>query len=139
MPLNVKPLETLSAVRVGLVAGWGDQVAGEKVFQSMPVTALSMRFASSSSNPPAVPTGPANATTCQPTTSAAMAPIANNNIVRLLTTHSPYLLTSAPVAEPMHMRPSSLPLGPQSSEPIVLFSLQHLLSLPASLVSGGSG
>src|SRR5215203_3865585 len=43
----------------------------------------------------------ANAATCQPTTSAAMTPIPNNHLVRLLTTHSPYLLTSAHVAEPI--------------------------------------
>src|SRR5215204_4840970 len=42
-----------------------------------------------------LPVRAANATTCQPMTSAAMTPIPNKNLVRLLTTHSPthYLLS----------------------------------------------
>src|SRR5215208_2223917 len=90
MPLNWKPSAVkLSGVcRVGVVAGWGDHMTSAKLFQSMPVAASSARFASSSSNPCAEPTGPANAAICQPRSSAPMT-VSTNNIVRLLTTVSP--------------------------------------------------
>src|SRR5215218_7879247 len=57
MPLNVKPLTTLSACRVGVELGLGSQVALEKPFQSNVL--LTTRFASSSAKPAPVPTGPA--------------------------------------------------------------------------------
>jgi hypothetical protein len=51
-------------------------------------------------------------------TSAAMTPIPNKNLVRLLTTvsptHLPTLLISAPVAELTLLRPSNLPIDPVS-------------------------
>jgi hypothetical protein len=78
----------------------------------------------------------ANAVTCQPTTSAMMAPSANTTIVRLLTTESPCLFTHYRISVSQLLlqswlltRPSNLPTSPQSSEPIMLFSLRHLLSL----------
>src|SRR5215208_207367 len=80
-----------------------------------------------------LPVRAANATTCQPMTSAAMTPIPNRNLVRLLTTHSPthYLLSLSRLLfqSCLLTRPSNLPIGPVSSEPIMLFSLRNPLPL----------
>src|SRR5215218_3373046 len=103
MPRNWKPLAVLVDVRLG---AWPVHVVGEKLFQSMPAPS-SMRFPSSSWNPCAVPTAPANAATCQPTTSVAMTPIPNKNLVRLLTTVSPTHLEAAPIGEQLFAHDNS--------------------------------
>src|SRR5215216_5733610 len=96
----------------------------------MPVAPVGVLSARSPSLPwKGEPAKLANATTCQPTTSAAITPIPNNHLVRLLTTHSPYLLISAPVAEPILERDRRTYLLVRSPELIMLFSLRNPLSL----------
>src|SRR5215207_2211596 len=90
MPSKSHPLAESVAVRFGAVPV---HVVGAKPFQSKSSVLFTARFPSSSSNPDCSTTP--NAATCQPTTSAAMTPITNNHLVRLLTTLSPthYLLS----------------------------------------------